>query len=154
MRRILAAATSVFALTPVSGVAIAHVATSQGGKGVIQRSWVSEVSGGPGVSEFNLASVQRVYANFVWATGSSTSNRLERLIWRGARRLGESYGSGRPQWNASLRLGRRGATETVARDLARGPHGRGHSAQHEDVPCSHVGRAQATRNHASLARAS
>jgi hypothetical protein len=75
MRRLTLLTICLLALVTSSGVAMAA-----GSKGVVDKSWISTLSGGPQVKTFKAATVKRLYANFVWKKPAAAGQVL-RIEW-------------------------------------------------------------------------
>jgi hypothetical protein len=87
MRRLTLLTICLFALVTASGVAMAA-----GNKGVVEKSWISTASGGPQAKSFHVATVKRLYANFVWKTPAAAGQVL-RIEWH------DPGGTLRAVWN-------------------------------------------------------
>jgi hypothetical protein len=76
MRRLAVLTVCLLVLVPAF-----DVASAAGGKGVVQKSWISRSSGGKPEKSFKVAEVKRLYANFVWKTPAAAGQVL-RIEWR------------------------------------------------------------------------
>jgi hypothetical protein len=87
MRRLVVLTVCLLAL--VSAFSAAQAA---GGKGTVSKSWVSRTSGGSSETEFSVAGVKKLYANFVWKVPATPGQKL-RIEWR------DPSGTLRAVWN-------------------------------------------------------
>jgi hypothetical protein len=102
MRRLTLLTICLFALVTASGVAMAA-----GNKGVVQKSWISTVSGGPQGKSFHVATVKRLYANFVWKKPAAAGQVL-RIEWH------DPGGTLRAVWNDKTIKGDKKGTRLYA----------------------------------------
>jgi hypothetical protein len=76
MRRLTLLTVCLLALATASGTAIAAAS----GKGSVDRTWISETSGGKPVTSFKVARVKHLYANFTWKV-PATAGQILRIEW-------------------------------------------------------------------------
>jgi hypothetical protein len=76
MRRIAVLTVCLLVLMPAL-----DAAQAAGRTGTVDSSWVSRTSGGKKESSFRVASIKRLYANFVWKTPAAPNQQL-RIEWR------------------------------------------------------------------------
>jgi hypothetical protein len=89
MRRLTSLVICLVALLAAVGVA---GATAAGSKGTIKKSWISTTSGGPAAAKFKVATVKRLYANFVWKK-PAVAGQVLRIEWH------DPSGTLRAVWN-------------------------------------------------------
>ena len=105
---------------------------------MVQKSWISTVSGGPQAKSFKISAVKRLYANFVWKTPAAAGQVL-RIEWH------DPSGTLRAVWNDKTikddKKGTRlyawigpGSRQGQARWLDGGAHRRQHAHRAGQVP--------------------
>lgn len=114
MRRLAVLTVCLLALVPAFSAA-----QGADGQGSVSKSWVSRTSGGVSETSFSVASIKKLYANFVWKVPAAPGQKL-RIEWR------DPSGTLRAVWNnKTIKSDKRGTRlyAWVGADVVKGKPG-------------------------------